>query len=304
MAKFLLDSGDPQEYKIISQLAKDNGQELWGATTNPSLIAKKLQGQKVSFEDAFSKLQKNIVEEILSIVPGAVSAEVYSDELTTAEQMIDQGHEIATWGDRVVVKLPTTIEGLKARTILRKEGILINNTLVFSQQQIFAILLHEQILRNTEDIQAHSHGWQPFISPFVGRLDDKGENGMDLIANGIQLQEKYFADDTGWILESSIRNTTQVKKGIDLSVAMMTVRFSVLQEWFRLSEKEKNAIPSEPTESLTSVPLWTVPEDIISISSLEEFFTRVGDNSLDITHPLTASGIDAFVADWQRITTS
>src|ERR1700719_1712375 len=116
MTKFLLDSGDPDEYKEITSLAKEKGYELWGATTNPTLIAKKLAGQKITSEEAFA-LQKKIVFEILDIVPGAVSAEVYADDKTTAEQMVEQGRDIAKWHERIFVKLPTTIEGFKARTV-------------------------------------------------------------------------------------------------------------------------------------------------------------------------------------------
>src|SRR5579883_1423586 len=162
MTKFLLDSGDPIEYREIVALAKEKGSELWGATTNPSLIAKKLAGKKITQEEAL-KMQKDLVMEILEIVPGAVSAEVYAEANTTAEQMIEQGKDIATWHERIYVKLPTTIEGFKARTALRKEGIAINNTLVFSQEQIYAICLHEKVIRETYNV-GDKH-WPSFISP-------------------------------------------------------------------------------------------------------------------------------------------
>lgn len=173
MTKLLLDSGDPKEYREIAKLAKDNNAEIWGATTNPTLIAKTLKDRKLTPKEAFD-LQKEIVMEILQIVPGAVSAEVYADATTKAEEMIEQGRDIATWDSRIYVKLPTTLEGFKARTALRAQNIPVNNTLVFSQEQIFAITLHEKIMRATNKID---NPWPPFISPFVGRLDDGGENG-------------------------------------------------------------------------------------------------------------------------------
>lgn len=111
--KFLLDSGDPDEYREIAKLAKDHGSELWGSTTNPTLIAKTILNKKFTQDEAF-QLQKEIVLEIVRLLPGAVSAEVYADESTTADEMIAQGREIATWHQRVVVKLPTTLEGFKA----------------------------------------------------------------------------------------------------------------------------------------------------------------------------------------------
>src|SRR5882762_5672276 len=128
MTKLLLDSGDLIEYKQMSELAKQ------------------------------------IVKDILAIVPGAVSAEVYASHETSAEQMIEQGKQIATWDPRVVVKLPTTLEAFKARTELRKLGICINNTLVFSQQQVFAITLHEKLMQQ-EFGKPHAD-YPCFISPF------------------------------------------------------------------------------------------------------------------------------------------
>ena len=158
-----------------------------GGTTNPSLIAKKLAGEKVTQDEAFFK-QKEIIFELLEIVPGAVSAEVYADMTTPAEAMVEQGREIAKWHERIHVKLPTTIEGFKARTVLRQLGIPTNNTLVFSQEQIFAICLHEEIIQRQTPIK---NTWPPFISPFVGRLDDLDFNGMDLIADGIKLKKMF-----------------------------------------------------------------------------------------------------------------
>ena len=73
--------------------------------------------------------------------------EVYADEKTTAAEMIKQGQEISRWHKRVFVKLPTTVEGFKARTALRQANIPVNNTLVFSQEQVFAICLHELIIQ-------------------------------------------------------------------------------------------------------------------------------------------------------------
>ena len=83
MTKFLLDSGDPKEYAEITKLAQEQNTQIWGATTNPSLIAKNLTGKKITQDEAF-ELQNKIITEILKLVPGAVSAEVYADHTTTA----------------------------------------------------------------------------------------------------------------------------------------------------------------------------------------------------------------------------
>lgn len=290
MTKFILDSGDPQEYKEASELFSSHNRSLWGSTTNPSLIAKKIATEqtKLTLNDAFS-LQKEIVMNILNNVESAVSAEVYADTTTTANEMIEQGREIASWDERVVVKLPTTLEGLKARTQLRIDGITVNNTLVFSEQQIFAISLHEHLVM--PQITKKSK-WPSFISPFVGRLDDIGESGLTLVYNG--MKAKSYFPETLWMLEASIRTPKDIENGIKIGTELMTAPLKTYKEWLTGSQIQMD--PFTPTH-----PEWKVPDELFSISSLDEFFTAILENRLDITHPLTDKGIEKFVADWQAI---
>lgn len=299
MTKFLLDSGDPEEYKAISQLAKEKGSELWGATTNPSLIAKKLaaSGRKLTTQEAFA-LQKDIVLQITEIVPGAVSGEVYADQTTTAEDMIEQGRDIAAWHPRVVVKLPTTFEAMKARTELRKEGIGINNTLVFSQQQVFVISLHEKLM--TKQYGPAKTGFPAFISPFVGRLDDRGENGLSFLQNALTITHTYFPTDLVWMLEASIRNLEHMKAGIDMGSELLTIPAKVYQEWFALSTEEQQNIQITNT-ALQDIPVWAPTDELQQIQSVEELMSAIESGKLDITHSLTTTGIDKFVADWHAI---
>jgi transaldolase len=307
MTKFILDSGDPEEYRKIAQLAKEKGSELWGSTTNPSLIAKKLTGKKLTTKEAFA-LQKELVLEITTIVPGAVSAEVYADNTTTAEEMIEQGRDIATWHRRVVVKLPTTLAGLHARSALRKDKIPVNNTLVFSQQQIFAICLHERIMQEaygpTDDM------WPPFISPFVGRLDDKGEDGMMLVENGMQIKKLFHMTlpNTAlaiWMLEASVRSVEHVKRGITFGTELITAPAKIYAEWFSMSEEEKNSLNDMAyAKGLTQVPFYNPPQDLMDIQSEEAFFKAVKDGRINIKHPLTDIGIEKFTADWKAILTA
>lgn len=292
--KLLLDSGDPVEYKEISELAKKNGTEIWGSTTNPSLIAKKLAGQKISQQKAF-KLQKQIALEILALVPGAVSAEVYADEQTRAEQMIEQGRDIATWHERIVVKLPTTIEGFKARTALREEKIPINNTLVFSQQQIFAICLHEDILQN--QYGPIEDKYPPFISPFLGRLDDIGENGIDLLVHGMKI--KSLVKSKLWMLEASVRSATHLQKGFEVESELITAPAKALREWFALSIEERNK-PSQ-SQNLKPIPYWQPSQELLNISSVEDLMSAMESGTLDITHQLTDKGLIRFASDWKAI---
>ncbi len=301
MTKFLLDSGDPQEYKEIATLAKEQGSELWGGTTNPTLIARKIaaSGKKLSRQEAFT-LQKELVLEIVETVPGAVSGEVYADHQTTADEMIEQGRDIASWHPRVVVKLPTTLEGLKARTVLRSEHIGINNTLMFSQQQIFAVTLHEKLMLALYG--PAKTGFPAFLSPFIGRLDDKGENGLSMLHHSIELVRKYFTPDTVWMLEASVRNAEQTKGGIDYGTELETIRTTVLREWLQLTPQQQEAIDVPAyTKNLTDIPSWTPTEELLNITTIEDLMHAISSGKLDITHPLTTAGIDRFVADWNTI---
>ncbi len=290
MTKFILDSGDPQEYQKIAQLAREHGQELWGGTTNPSLIAKKLTGKKLTQQEAF-ELQKEIIYEIVEIVPGAVSAEVYADPTTTAPEMIEQGREIASWHKRIVVKLPTTLEGFKARTELRKDSILTNNTLVFSQEQIVAICLHEALI--AKEYGKREGEWPPFISPFVGRLDDIGEDGLNLVGLGMELK-KHFSEPL-WMLEASVRTIHHFAQGIALGSELITAPASLYLEWFTTPYNKKE------TPELNKAKLIDIPPIIASMPTLTAFITALQENRLNISHPLTEKGIIRFTEDWQAI---
>lgn len=297
MTKFFLDSGDPDEYKQIIDLAKKNGSEIWGATTNPSLIAKKLAGKKISSQEAFD-LQEEIVTEILNLVPGSVSAEVYADQNTKAETMIVQGKEIASWNQRISVKLPTTLEGLKARTELRKKGISVNSTLVFSQEQAFAVFLHERILQNEFEIP--SDPWPSFISPFVGRLDDINEDGMALIENCVKTKNAFGF--SVWIIEASVRKLEHIKRGIAANVDTITAPLKTYQEWFLLSkEKQEKPDLNASAQNLTKNPYWQPPDELLTINSIDKFFEAIESGKLNIKHELTDKGIEKFVQDWKSI---
>lgn len=295
--KFILDSGDVAEYREIAELARNTGSELWGSTTNPSLIAKaageKLQGKKLTMDEAF-EMQREIVMEILTIVPGAVSAEVYADRETKAEAMIEQGRQIARWDNRVVVKLPTTIEGFKARTALRSESILTNNTLVFSQEQIYAICLHEEIIERNFMPQSK---WSPFISPFVGRINDQEFDGMDLVKQGMKLKKIFNVDL--WMLEASVRTVADVRDGINMQTELITAPAKVYREWFALNEPDSDT--ADPETILNQIPHWQPPDAFLTTNTIEDFYRLIESGTLNINHPMTDSGIDRFVADWKAL---
>ena len=181
--KIFLDGGDPNETKQIVDLLSF----LDGQTTNPTLISKnpKIQdllktGEKLT-RNQLLDLYKDVVQEISQVIPaGSISTQVYSDFETTAEEMLEQGKKMYKWIPNGRIKYPTTIEGLKAAEESVKLGMRINMTLVFSQQQAAAIY---------SATRGATLG-QVIISPFIGRLDDIGENGMSLIGNILRMFDR------------------------------------------------------------------------------------------------------------------
>lgn len=168
-----------------------------GVTTNPSLIAK--EGVDV----------KTRIKEIAEIVDGPISAEAMS---MTADEMVKEGRELAKIHPNVVIKLPMCIETLKATSKLREEGIRVNVTLIFSEQQ--ALLA--------------AKAGAAYVSPFVGRLDDIGEYGTDLISNIVQIYSNYDFDTE--IIAASIRHPVHV---LDVSLAgcdIATIPYDVLKK--------------------------------------------------------------------------
>ena len=150
---------------------------LSGVTTNPSLVAK----ENVPFHDR--------LKEIAELIPGSVSAEVIATE---AEEMVREGRELAAIAPNITVKLPMTPEGLKACSTFAKEGIKTNVTLIFSANQ--ALLA--------------ARAGATYVSPFLGRLDDIGHNGMDLIATISEIFIQHGIETE--IIAASIRHPQHI----------------------------------------------------------------------------------------------
>ena len=168
-----------------------------GVTTNPSLIAK--EGRK--FED--------VVQEICSIVDGPISAEVVSLE---AGGMMDEARRLVKIHKNVVIKIPMTSEGLKAVKILEKEGIKTNVTLVFSANQ--ALLA--------------AKAGASFVSPFIGRLDDGGDEGMRIIEEIVSIFANYGYETE--IIVASVRHPVHVIQSAMLGAHISTVPWAVLKK--------------------------------------------------------------------------
>ncbi len=167
-----------------------------GVTTNPSLVSKE---GKVDY--------KALVKEICAIVPGPVSTEVLSQE---SAGMIAEAREITTWAENIAVKIPSTLEGLAATSVLARENVRVNVTLCFSLNQ--AML-------------AAAAG-AAFISPFVGRLDDIGEDGMQLVVDIVDYLRYY--DLPTRVIAASIRHTSHCLSASKAGAHIATVPYKVL----------------------------------------------------------------------------
>lgn len=272
--KIFLDSGDPAETReALSLLGFLDGQ-----TTNPSLIAKNpnTAGKKYSKDELFN-FYRGVVEEVSSLIPnGSVSIEVYADDSTTAEQMLQQGREFFKWIPNAHIKYPTTTEGLKAAEQSVKEGIRVNMTLVFSQAQAAAVY---------EATQGAKKG-DVFISPFIGRLDDRGENGMDLIENIIKMYKQ--GDGHVEVLTASVRSVEHMTSAIALGTDIMTVPFKVLKDW-----AEAGMPASSDKLKVESNKLKPIEYQQINLGQPWA--------SYNIQHELTDAGLKKFSEDWNKL---
>ncbi|WBW49233.1 fructose-6-phosphate aldolase [Peptoniphilus equinus] len=217
--KFFIDTANVDEIKEINDWGI-----LDGVTTNPSLIAKS------------GRVFEDVVEEIAKIVDGAISAEVTAED---ADTMVDQAHELIKLGENIVIKIPMTDEGLKAVKVLSKEGIKTNVTLIFSVNQ--AILA--------------AKAGATYVSPFVGRLDDIGEDGMNLIRDLSYIFDRY--DIQTEIIAASIRHTAHVRECMLAGAHIATVPYKVFKGMLN--------------HPLTNSGIATFLEDFKSVSTKGEF---------------------------------
>ncbi|MBI2599580.1 transaldolase [Candidatus Daviesbacteria bacterium] len=256
--KIFLDSGNVSETKETIELLGF----LDGQTTNPTLIAKNPEaqqrlaaGKKFSQEEIYS-FYKSVVSELSLLIPeGSISIEVYADENTSTEEMFTQSKEMFSWIPNAHIKYPTIKAGLEAA------------------QTVYAATLGAK----KGDV---------FVSPFIGRLDDKGENGMDLIKNITKMYKE--SDGHVELLAASVRNMNHFLYSLALGVDIITAPFSVLKEWAQKGMPVPGPDFNYPAEELKSIPY----QDL----DLNKHWTE-----FDITHPLTEAGINRFSADWNAL---
>ncbi|UDF03637.1 fructose-6-phosphate aldolase [Asticcacaulis sp. AND118] len=189
---------DTADTKLLAELNETG--LIDGVTTNPTLIAK--SGRNIL----------EVTREICAMIDGPVSAEVAATEFT---QMVAEGEKLAKIADNVVIKVPLTVDGLKATRVFSDQGLMTNVTLCFSVSQ--ALLA--------------AKAGATFVSPFVGRLDDRGEDGMQLIRDIRTVYDNYEFETA--ILAASLRNTNHVAQAAIAGADCGTLPPAVIQAMFQ-----------------------------------------------------------------------
>ncbi|SNS63477.1 transaldolase [Anaerovirgula multivorans] len=210
--KLFIDTANIDEIKEIASWGI-----LEGVTTNPSLIAKE------------GRVFKEVIKEITEIVDGPISAEVVS---LKAEEMVQEAEELVKIHENIVIKVPMTDEGLKAVKIFSSKGIKTNVTLVFSSNQA---------------LMAAKAG-ATFVSPFLGRLDDIGHRGIDLVKEIVEIFDFYSIETE--VIAASIRHSMHVVEAAKVGSHIATIPYGVFKQMLK--------------------------------------------------HPLTDSGIERFLKDWEN----
>ncbi len=279
-SKIFIDGGDPTETKQADELLKKADYHgLDGQTTNPTLIAKNFSakngGKKVSMDETIAEYKRVVTEMSKIVTKGGISIQVIGDPVTlTKEDMLTQARDRITWIPNGVIKFPCTPAGVAAVEVFCQEGP-VNVTLNFSQEQAAAVYAATK-----------AHNYDVFLSPFVGRLDDRGENGMDIIANELTMFNS--GDGHVQVLTASVRTMKHLLYALKLKSPVITMPFKIIKEW----AEGGCALPGE--DFIYDAPgLADIPYKELTLDNDWKAY--------DLSHPLTDSGIAKFWEDWQSI---
>lgn len=199
--KFFLDTANLEQIREMQALGI-----IDGVTTNPTLLSR--EGQE----------PKEQLKKICKIVEGPISAEVIG---LKTEKMVEEARELSTLAPNIVIKIPMTKEGIKAVKILENEGIKTNVTLVFSQNQVLIA----------------AKAGASYISPFIGRLMDNGQDEIDMLRESMEIIKAYnFKSE---IIVASVRNSRHVIESAKLGAHIATIPFAVLEKMFKHPNTDK-----------------------------------------------------------------
>ncbi len=287
LPKIFLDSGDPDETKKAKSLLGF----LDGQTTNPSLVAKNpevqaylAKGKKLK-EDELLDMYRQIIEQIDKQIAGPISVETYADWNSTADQMLTQAKEMHKWGRNIYIKFPTIPEGLKAANEFVKGGGKVNMTLVFDQNQAAAVYA------------ATLPTFQPaFISPFIGRWDDRGYRGLDLVKNIIKMYKEFDSKRNEHkqhveVLAASIRNLDHFYASIFLGADIVTIPMSIIREWI----EQERWVPDEKYRIDTQGLHAILYKEMAYHDDYTQYEVKKEEGSL------LDEGLNKFVNDWNNL---
>jgi len=284
--KIFLDSGDPDESrKVMNMLGFLDGQ-----TTNPSLIIKnptllERVGKGIIYTKKDLLLAyEEIIKEIATIIPeGDISIEVYADKDTLYKEMVNEAHQMYSWIKNGRIKLPIIEEGIKAAEILSKNNMRLNMTLCFSQEQAASVYVATKQNEN-----------KTFVSPFIGRLNDIGIQGVDLIRNILRMY--YLFDKKTEVLSASIRDLPSFLYCLYLGSDIITAPFKIIKEWYEDGMK----LPNKDYDKE-----FFNASDYLNNDFKEILYKKVDLNSdlsfFNINHDLTNTGLEKFAKDWNAV---
>ncbi len=278
--KTLVDGGDPEETLRIKNLLGF----VDGQTTNPTFVAKNPEvqqriasGRKLTWNEQKQEYKK-IVQTISPLVGSAgVSIEVFADFSTKAEQMLAQGEEMFAWIPNAYIKYPCIREGLRAAQMSVERGIRVNMTLCFSQEQAAAVYAATRATREPV-----------YVSPFVGRLDDRGADGMSLVRN----IKRMFGQSDGHVhvLAASFRKLDHLLYSMALGAELATSPATILEQWAAAGFPKPDQNFHYEAVGKDGRGLQPISYKNLDLNALWESF--------DLKHDLTDKGIKRFVDDY------
>lgn len=277
--KIFLDSGDPAETREAIKLLGF----LDGQTTNPTYFAKSSEVRerlqkfgKFTREELYS-FYREAIESIYRLIPsGSISIEVYADKNTTAEEMLKKAREMYKWVPNAHIKFPIIAEGMKAAEKALLEGMRINMTLCFSQEQAAAVYA----------LTKGAKKGQVYVSPFMGRHIDSGRDGVALVKNIIRMYKQ--GDRYVEVLAASLRGLNQFYAVIQEGTDIITAGLKYLEQWH-----SQNLII--PGSDFVYDPEELEPIDYQELD-LERPWTE-----FHLEHEMTNKGLEQFASDWNAL---
>lgn len=284
--QIFLDSGNPDDTKKAKSLLGF----LDGQTTNPSLVAKNPEiasflkkGKKLT-EKELLDIYKQLIQRISTLIPGPVSAEVYADWDTPVERLLEQAQMMSEWGRNVYIKFPVIPNALAAASQFAQKGGKVNMTLVFDLVQSSAVYA---------TVATAQHA--PFISPFVGRWDDRGYIGLDLIKNIARQYKGYYKKENRKespvkILSASIRSLEHLYGSMFYRADIITIPLSLIEEWIIDGMWIPDTTYRVPTHEKKSLIYEDIP-----LKKLEDYGISNTEESL------LSEGLAKFLGDWNKL---